>query len=331
VRLVRMMVICALVGCAAIGAGCGSSDSSGSSGTSSGSSTAATQKPVTVGLFLPSTTNEFWNSIKYGAEQEAAKLGNVKLIVQASSDDADVTAGISKVQNLITQGAQAIVLVPLSNTFEPVLQKAVDQHIPVVCVNGCVQDWTGYTSLVQTNNLHAGELAGEFINKTLGDQGTVGMLQCLVGVPSCDERIKGAEAKFAPGITAKGPIETKCLREKAVSGTQNLMTANPDMKLLYAICGDAALAAEHVIAGTGKDIAVVGVDGTRQEAEAIKAGKQLATIAQSPVKMGELGVQQAVNALRGGKVTRELDSGVKVVTKDNVDEYMANDLPPAGS
>jgi simple sugar transport system substrate-binding protein len=328
------MVCAAMAATVGVGAGCGGSDSTDTgTGTGAAASTAAppttaAAKEVTVGLFLPSTTNEFWNSIKYGAEQEAARLGNVKLIVQASTDDADLTAGISKVQNLLTQGAQAIVIVPLADTFRPVLEKTAAAGTPVVCVNGCVKGWDGYTSFIQTDNLHAGQLAGELIEKTLGGTGTVGMLQCYVGVPSCDQRIDGAKEKLSSGITVKGPLETKCLREKAVQGTQNLMTANPDMKLVYAVCGQAALTAEHVIEGTGKQIQVIGVDGTRDEAEAVKSGAQLATVAQAPVKMGELGVQQAVAKLRGQPVTKELSSGELLVTKDNVDEYLAS-LPPA--
>jgi simple sugar transport system substrate-binding protein len=338
-RALRVVMMCAVMAAAGIGAGCGESDTSGTSTAAPAASTStpattpgsgAAEKQVTVGLFLPSTTNEFWNSIKYGAEQEAKRLGNVKLIVQASTDDADLTAGISKVQNLLTQGAEAIVIVPLADTFKPVLQRTADAGTPVVCVNGCVTGWDGYTSFIQTDNTHAGELAGEFIDETLGGKGTVGMLQCYVGVPSCDQRIDGAKAKLPSGITVKGPLETKCLREKAVQGTQNLMTANPDMKLIYAVCGQAALTAEHVIEGTGKKILVIGVDGTRDEADAIKSGAQLATIAQAPVKMGELGVQQAVAKLRGEQVTKEISSGETLVTKDNVDQYLAS-LPPAGS
>jgi ribose transport system substrate-binding protein len=327
-RLARSVAPCLLAAACIAVAACGSSDDAPATKTS-GAAATTKEKPVKVGLFLPSVTNEFWKAIKYGAEQEASRLG-VELVVQASTDDSNASAGIGKVQNLITQGAQAIVIVPLADTFKPVLEKAEAQHVPVICVNGCVKGWTGYTSFIQTNNQRAGELAGEFIGTTMDGAGVVGMLNCYAGVPSCDERISGARAKLGSAITVKGPLDVKCDRQKAVSATQNLMTANPGMKVLYSTCGQASLAALNVIAKSGKDIKVVSVDGTAEEAASIKAGKLLATIAQHPVTMGTEGVKQAVAAVRGQAVTKEIDSGEDLVTKDNVDAFVET-LPPATS
>lgn len=305
-------------------AGCGGSDSDGGSTSGGGGTTA--KEDITIGLFVPSTTNDFWNTLTAGAREEAAKLG-VKLIVQASTDDADASAGITKIQNLITNGAQGLVVVPLAPTYQPVLERALSQDIPVVCANSCIPDWDGQTSLIETNNVHAGELAGEYIKRLTGGSGVVGMLNCYAGIPSCDQRIDGAKSVLS-GNKVVGELDVRCARELAVKATQNILTANPDLKVLYATCGQAALAASTTLRGRGHaDVPVIGVDGVREEIEAILAGTMNATIAQFPAKMGSLGVDQAVKAIRGEATTKHIDSGEELVTRDNAQQFLADNFP----
>ncbi len=231
-------------------------------------------------------------------------------------------------QNLITEGAQGLVVAPLAPTFEPVLQRAVDRHIPVVCANACIPGWNGQTSSIETDNLKAGQIAGAYIKQLTGGTGTVGMINCYVGIASCDQRISGARSEL-PGIKVGGPLDVRgCLRQLAVKDTQNLLTANPDMKVLYATCGQAALGASTTLRGSGHAaVAVIGVDGVKEEIQAIEQGTMKATVAQFPGKMGSFGVQQVVKALRGEPTTKLIDSGEELVTKANAKQFAAQYFP----
>jgi simple sugar transport system substrate-binding protein len=254
----------------------------------------------------------------------------VKLIVNASTDDTDLGAGTSKIQNLLTQGVDGLVVVPLAPTFKPVLERALAKKVPVVCVNSCIDKWDGQTSFIETNNLHAGEIAGEYIQKLTGGAGTVGMLACIPGLQGCDDRINGAKSKLDSGLKVPAPLSVAgCQRDLAVKGTQNLITGNPGLKVLYGTCGQAALAAANVLRGAGKaSVPVIGVDGVPQEMQAIISGKLNATVAQFPMRMGKLGVQQAIRALRGQPVTKHIYSGEELVTKDNVQQFIKDNFLP---
>jgi ribose transport system substrate-binding protein len=52
--------------------------------------------------------------------------------------------------------------------------------------------------------------------------------------------------------------------------------------------------------------------------EALKKGEMQGLVLQDPFKMGYLGVKTCVAYLRGEKVEKNIDTGVKVATPDNM-------------
>jgi simple sugar transport system substrate-binding protein len=316
-------------------AACGSSNESSSTDTGTATQAAAAvtaaDKPVKVGLLVPSTTNEFWNTLTAGAKAEAAKMPGVELIVQASDDDADVEGGIAKLQAFQTKGVDAVVAVaylgePMKSTFE---RMAAD-GTPIVFVDTKVPGWDGETSFIATDNLKGGQIAGDYLKELTGGSGTVAFIECSQQYESCRQRVSGAKDKLAgTDVKIAGPLDGGCNRNTTVSVTQDMLTANPDMKVIYAGCGQSALAASLALSRAGRDdIKVLGFDGASQELDAIEAGTQLATIAQFPLKMGELGVRNAVLAARGEPVEKSIDSGQELVTKDNVAAFIAENSAP---
>jgi simple sugar transport system substrate-binding protein len=117
---------------------------------------------------------------------------------------------------------------------------------------------------------------------------------------------------------------TNCTEELGISVAEDLLTANPDLKAIYAACGPPAAGAARAIqnAGIANDkIVLVGFDFCCGEEEALQAGVEDATVAQFPAKMAEKGVDALVKAIRGEKVESLIDSGAALVTKDNMAQF----------
>ena len=53
----------------------------------------------------------------------------------------------------------------------------------------------------------------------------------------------------------------------------------------------------------------------------IQKGREQATVAQFPTKIGELGAAALINAIRGETVPKNVDSGEVLVTKENVAQF----------
>ena len=124
------------------------------------------------------------------------------------------------------------------------------------------------------------------------------------GVPALDARIQGVkDALEGTGVKVIiGGAETKCDSAQGATVAEDLLTREPNLTAIYSACDDPAIAAAKVAKDKGKTVLVMGYDGLPDAAKAIQAGDMKATIAQFPGKMAALGVEAAVNAVRGEPV-----------------------------
>ena len=72
----------------------------------------------------------------------------------------------------------------------------------------------------------------------------------------------------------------------------------------------------------GKDILCVGFDNSSSNRAHVRDGEMLAFMAQNPNIMGEKSIEAAVALMQGESLAEtQVDTGVSVVTKDNVDQF----------
>ena len=87
----------------------------------------------------------------------------VELIFAQGASGTDDEGEIAAIESMVTQGVKAIVITPTSPNVQDALQKAVDGGIKVILVDNDIPGWDGKTSLVATDNLAGGVLAGKFM------------------------------------------------------------------------------------------------------------------------------------------------------------------------
>jgi simple sugar transport system substrate-binding protein len=205
------------------------------------------------------------------------------------------------------------------------LDKALEAGVKVVLMDNNIPDWEGRTALATTDNYNAGKIAGAHLKTLLKDGDTLGILEGVPGVPSLDDRVNGMlDGLKGVDVQIVGRGATNCTEELGINVAEDLLTANPDLKAIYAACGPPAAGAARAIqnAGIANDkIVLVGFDFCCGEEEALQAGTEDATVAQFPAKMSELGVDALVKAIRGEKVELLIDSGAALVTKENMSQF----------
>ena len=139
-------------------AACGSDNS----GSSSGGGGAQQGKQVTVGLIVKRDTNPFFVKMK-AAAQKAAGQNNVKLLTAAGKSDVDNASQVTALENMTTQGAKGIMIVPAdSKAVVPAIKKARDQGVTVIALDTPTEPQSAVDALFATDNLKAGELIGEY-------------------------------------------------------------------------------------------------------------------------------------------------------------------------
>jgi ABC-type sugar transport system substrate-binding protein len=267
----------------------------------------------------------FFATMEDAAKAYAAANPGVEIVFGQGASATDIEGQIALIESMVTQGVQGIALTPVDPTVAPALDKAIEQGVKIVLMDNNIPDWEGRTALATTDNYAAGVIAGQHLATLLKEGDTLGILEGVPGVPALDDRVNGMlEGLGGLKLEIVGRGATNCTEELGLNVAQDLLTANPDIKAIYAACGPPAAGAAKAIENAGiapENIVLVGFDFCCGEAEALAAGIEDATVAQFPTKMAELGVDALVKAIRGETVESLIDSGAALVTKDNMDQF----------
>ena len=279
-------------------------------------------------------TNDFWNTLEKAAEAEAGAQ-KVKFI-NLTTDVQDAEAQKRAVDNAITQKVSGIIIGATdSRGWDDTLAKAKAAGIPVVAVDTAIEN-DYIASLIQTDNLAAAGLAGDYLCQVLGGKGKALVLGGSVGHQTGDARKNGVEEKLkACGVTVIGDY-SDWNENKSAELAQNTLTANPDLGAIFVAFDPGAAAAAAVVTqkGLAGKVPVVGFDALPVALKAIAAGEMAATVRQDPAKMGKEGVALILKLLKGEKVEPKTMIPGELITKDNVDKFLAPDASapaaPAG-
>ena len=284
-------------------------------------SAAATEK-IKVTL-LTKATGGFWDAMIAGAKQyETDHPTDIELTTNACKTNDDTPCQIAQIQDAVTKGAQAIVISPMGVGVTDALNEAQQAGVRIVFVDntipGVVPD-----AVAATNNVKGGEAAGAYIKSQLKSGDTIGLLEAVRGVPNLDQRIDGVKkALDGTGVNVViGAQQTLCSVQTGASVTQDLLTKYPNLTAIYSACDSPAMGAVSVAESKQHPLLIFGYDGDPEMAKLIEAGKTTATMAQSPFKMTNLGVEAAVKSLKGENYVKAIDTGTTLVTKDNAANF----------
>ncbi|SCK19358.1 ribose transport system substrate-binding protein [Streptomyces sp. WMMB 322] len=290
-------------------------------GCGSGSGKSGEKKDIKLGLALSTLDNPFFVEMKKGAEAEAKAQG-VKLNVQDAQNDASQQA--NQLQNFTSQNVKSIIINPVdSDAAAPSVKAADNAGIPVVAVDRAVNKAKVATT-VASDNVSGGQKAAKELAEQLGEQGSVLVLRGQPGTSASRERGKGfmSAIKKYPNIKIVGKQAANFDRAKGLDVTTNLLQSHPDATGIFAENDEMALGAVKALGSrAGKEIKVVGFDGTPDGFKAIKKGTLNSSIAQQPAELGKMAVRNAIRKVEGSDPDKEIMVPVVTVDKSNVDRY----------
>jgi len=283
-------------------------------------------KDIQITVVTKALDSEWWQRVKSGAEEAARANGNVKLAVLAPEREINIDQQAAILEDQITKRVSAISVAPAGvSEILPLLDKAKAAGIPVIIFDTDV-DWPGKLSFVGSDNREAGRLAGGHIVKVLGGKGKVAVVRGILGIRTHEDRLAGFKEAIAaaPGIDCVTVQPANSERGLGMSVTENILTTHPDLKAIFATNDQMALGAVEAIAArniTGQ-VAVVGVDATREAVTAIQNGKLSADISMHPEALGRGAAEAAIKAARGEQIERRIDTGATLVTRENAAEFL---------
>jgi ribose transport system substrate-binding protein len=285
----------------------------------------------TIAVIPKGVSHSFWQSVKAGADAAARDL-DVNIIWKGPASETDIAGQINIVEDMINQNVDGIVLAPShGDSLVPMVERAQKQGIPVTIFDSGIST-QNYLSYVSTDNRQGGVVAAKRLAEKLGGKGKAAILGVKKGSVSTDEREEGFRetiAKEFPGITLVPIIfygEANAAKSLAVA--EDLLTAHADLTGMFASNESSTVGAVRAIRQrklAGK-ATLVGFDATSDLVANVREGAIDSLVLQNPRKMGYEGVKTIVDKLAGKTPDRRMDTGVKLLMKENLETPEIQDL-----
>ncbi|WP_407333546.1 ribose ABC transporter substrate-binding protein RbsB [Enterovibrio sp. 27052020O] len=267
----------------------------------------------TMAIVLSTLNNPFFVTMKDGAEAKAQELGYELIVLDSQNDP---SKELSNVEDLTVRGVKAILINPTdSAAVSNAIRIANRSGIPVFTLDrGAARGEV--VSHIASDNVLGGEMAGRYIVEKVGEKAKVIQLEGIAGTSAARERGEGfANAVKASQMELLASQPADFDRTKGLNVMENMLAANPDVQAVFAQNDEMALGALRAVQASGKDILIVGFDGTDDGIAAVKRGKLGATVAQQPDLIGAIGVEMADKMLKGEAVEKSIPVPLKVITQ----------------
>jgi ribose transport system substrate-binding protein len=341
------IAITGLAGFLAVGglAACSSSGSSSSSASSAGSttsasaastgssSTASSNSGITIAYAQYSESVPFNVAEVDGVEQEAKTLG-VKVTIENANNSP--TTQQSQMQTLLLQGIKGLLLTPADVVaVGPEVGKYNQANIPVVAIAATPSTGKIYTE-VGADATQIGYMEGvEAIALLKTRYGTPkGNIVYGGGDPSVDVTAQernglNTALKPYPNVHLIASFAGNWSESDSYTAMMAVLAAHPAAGSIDVAIGaddpiadgilEAAQKANRLGAkGSSTRLLIIGADGSAQGVQGVENGTLAADIGNQPNVMGELAVEQLVNAIKGVQSKGNVTVPLVTLTPQNI-------------
>jgi ABC-type sugar transport system substrate-binding protein len=282
---------------------------------------------IRIAYVVKAMSDQFWIDMRNGADA-AAKEFNVELSFQAPDKETDVERQIQMVENAIIAKVDAIILSAASSTaLNPVIARANRAKIPVILVNDTIDekalaaDGGFIETYVGIDQYAAAALAGEYCAQNISG-GKVLLLEGPSGVDALAQRLAGFRdnVRGKPGFEIAASQNANCDRNEGFNVTQNVLTARPDISIIWSVNAEMGQGAIQAIeqAGRSGTISVFDFDASNDDIQAIKAGSLVGSVAQYPELQARAAIQACIAVLNGEKLPPRTVTKAELITKANL-------------
>lgn len=279
---------------------------------------------LTPGLDLP-----FWRYLSKGVEA-AAKAAGYGYQVLDSHNSAQTQ--LQNAQDAIARNAAGIVISPTDSSTAPsVLTLAKRAGLPAVIADIGTNSGD-YASFIISDNYKGAHDVGSALAAALKAKSWDGS---SVGIVAISQARKNGQARtkgFLDGLREGGFTGRQAglqqmqsyTADETFRFTQDLLTANPDMRGLFVQTDQPAIGALRAIKAARRDgdLAVAAFDGIPEFVDLLKSGQIVVTGMQQPYLMGQRSGEAMLAALGGKTPDKEITVPILAVTSATIDQQL---------
>ncbi|WJR68175.1 ABC transporter substrate-binding protein [Neorhizobium sp. CSC1952] len=287
-----------------------------------------------IAVIVKTVNSTFWQNVQKGADAAMkAGGGDNTMTFQGPAAESAIADQVNMVENAVNRQVSGIVLAPSDpDALVPAVKKAWEARIPVIIIDSMLSKDAEqyYQSFLATDNKKAGELAAQALIDKVGTEGKIAVMSYVAGAGSEIGRVGGFSEyiKAHSKLQIVGPFYSQSQMATALNQTTDVLAANSDLKGIFGANEPTAIGMGRALKQSGKvgKVVAIGFDGNQDLQEFVKDGTLAAIAVQGSFQMGELGIQTVLKVMNKEKVEKFVDTGVVIVTKDNIDKPEAKNV-----
>ncbi|MEZ5865298.1 MAG: sugar-binding protein [Geminicoccaceae bacterium] len=285
---------------------------------------AAQDKPVLA--FVTNAAADFWTIGRAGVMKAGEELPGYTTEMHIVSE---ATAAEQRriIDDLLTRGVAGITISVIDPANSRDLLNRAAEHAVLFTSDSDAPD-TNRLLYVGTDNVAAGEQAGELIKKALPDGGKIMLFVGTMGAANAQERVEGIKKVLEGGNIEIIDIRTDEVDfARAKRNVEDTLTTYPDIDGLVGLWSYNTPQIVEAVKAAGKDgqVKVIGFDEDPVTLRGIADGVVDATVVQQPFEFGYQSMILMAKVIEGDKSVIPADGlliiPTKVIDKSNVDEF----------
>ena len=284
--------------------------------------TAAWADGETIAVFTKNQTNPYFQAVRVGADA-AAKVLNVKTLHYIPTKPDSIPEQMSQVEDVVVKKPDAIVFTPVDyKALVPGVEKINAANIPVVNITDRSAGGK-FVAFVGSDDYSTALETARYLLKTLNGKGNFIILEGVKGALTNTDRVRGFNdaLKENPGAKLLASQPGNYQRLQALQVMENLLQSHPQVDGVLAANDAMAMGAIEALDGANRTAKVIGINGTKEAVDAIKAGKLLASGDYNGFLQGCIGTIIAARTLRKQPIVPEVLLKATVVSKENYQPY----------
>jgi ribose transport system substrate-binding protein len=291
-----------------------------------GSPNVKSSGPITIAVVPKAVGFDFWDSVRKGAQCAASKLTDVKVQWDGVTAETDVTGQVNLLQNFLTREVDGLVYAATdAKVLAQVTQDAQSRNVPVINIDSGTNPQPDNVPVFATDNVAAARKAADLLAEALGPgDHNVAFIPFQPGTVTNDQRTTGFKEGLAkyPNLKLVAEQSSNSDPITALSVTENILTANPDLDGIFAANEPGVVGATNALYQAGKagKIKLIGWDASPDEVKGVTSGAITALVVQNPFRMGFDSVNAMVKTVRTGQIAASEDTGVTFVTQQNIND-----------
>jgi ribose transport system substrate-binding protein len=284
-----------------------------------------TKNRETIALFTKNQTNPYFQTVRVAA-QAAAKESNVDIINYIPTSNDSIPEQMNQIEDAITKRPSAVVFIPVdSKAMIPGVEKFNAAGIPVVNLIDRA-DGGQFVSFVGCDDYAVAMNTARYLFEKMNGKGNVIIIEGQGGSSNNQKRMAGFRKALEdfPNVKVLASQTGNFQRAMALQVTENLLQAHSQIDGILAANDAMALGVIQALDAANRKALVIGLNGTKEAIDAVKAGKLLATGDCDGFLQGCMGTMAAVRHLRNLPVPPEVVFPITVFDSTN---YQGADAP----